>query len=225
MTGSLISPSSVATSMTSSLTPVRPVVRACAARAAASPAVPSRLPALAPGRTDGRAVEKRSYIKTVTATDQPPPVSPTRRSSSMWASVKNTSLKPCWPFIWCSGRTSMPGWPTSMMKKLRPRCLGTSRSVRASSIPRSAHWAPEVHTFWPSAVQPPSPGTALVCALARSEPGSGLREELAPQFLAAHQDGQEPGLLLLAAVNEQHRAAQQLAEPGGRGQRPHLREG
>ena len=122
---------------------------------------------------DGRAVEKRSYISTVTATDQPLPSSVISRSSSMCASVKNTSLNPCWPFIWCSGLTSMPGWPTSMTKKLRPRCLGTSRSVRASSIPRSAYWAPEVHTFWPLTVQPPPSCTALVCALARSDPDPG----------------------------------------------------
>ena len=175
----------------------------------------------------------RSYISTVTATDQPPPASPTRRSSSTCAPVKNTSLNPCSPFIWCSGRTSMPGWPTSMMKKLSPWCLGTSLSVLASSIPRSAHWAPEVQTFCPSTVQPPAPPAPSRHPPARPTrvahrpglragqvgPGARLGEELAPGLLAAGQRGQEPGLLLLASVHEQHRPAEQLAEPGRRRQR------
>ena len=30
-----------------------------------------------------------------------------------------------------------------------PACLGTSGSVRASRMPKSAWWAPEFQTFWP----------------------------------------------------------------------------
>ena len=112
-------------------------------------------------------------MSTVMATDQPPFSSLTRRSASMWASVKNTSLKWCSPFIWCSGRTSMPGWSTSMMKKLRPWCLGTSRLVRASSRPRSEVMAPEVQTFWPSTCHSSPSRRARVWALARSEPDPG----------------------------------------------------
>jgi hypothetical protein len=46
-------------------------------------------------------------------------------------------------------------------------------SVRASSMPRSANWAPDVHTFWPSTVHPAFRASALVWALARSEPDPG----------------------------------------------------
>ena len=51
------------------------------------------------------------------------------------ASVMNTSLNSDSPVIWWIGRTSTPGWRIGKMKKLIPRCLGTSQSVRATSSP------------------------------------------------------------------------------------------
>ena len=54
-----------------------------------------------------------------------------------------------------------------------PRCLGASRSVRASRMPHSARWAAEVHTFWPVTTHSSPSSTARVVMLARSEPASG----------------------------------------------------
>ena len=59
----------------------------------------------------------------------------------------NTSLKCDSPVICLIGRTSTPSWRIGKKKNEIPRCLGTSQSVRATSIPYSAVWAPDVHTF------------------------------------------------------------------------------
>ena len=54
-----------------------------------------------------------------------------------------------------------------------PWCLGTSGSVRASSIPMSAFWPLEVHTFWPFTIHSSPSRTARVWRPARSEPAEG----------------------------------------------------
>ena len=54
-----------------------------------------------------------------------------------------------------------------------PLCFGASGLVRATSIPRSATWPPEVHTFWPLTTHSSPSRTALVWMLARSEPAPG----------------------------------------------------
>ena len=54
-----------------------------------------------------------------------------------------------------------------------PWCLGTSGSVRAMSIPRSAFWPLDVHTFWPLTIHSSPSWTARVCRPARSEPADG----------------------------------------------------
>lgn len=61
----------------------------------------------------------------------------------------------------------------SMVKKVIPRCLGWSGSVRANSIPKSAVSALEFQTFCPLTTHSlPSP-SARVPTLARSEPEPG----------------------------------------------------
>jgi hypothetical protein len=70
---------------------------------------------------------KRSNISVVSATAQPPFSSPTMRSSPTRAPLKKTSLKPWAPFIWCSGRTSTPGW--SVPPLVEPR-----RGLRADGL-------------------------------------------------------------------------------------------
>ena len=56
---------------------------------------------------------------------------------------------------------------------MRPLCLGTSGSVRATSMHHLASWANVVQTFCPVTRQPPLSLTALVFSEARSEPDSG----------------------------------------------------
>ena len=54
-----------------------------------------------------------------------------------------------------------------------PACLGTSMSVRASSMPKSAESAAEFHTFWPVTTHSSPSRTARVPMLARSDPEPG----------------------------------------------------
>jgi hypothetical protein len=79
--------------------------------------------------------EVRSKPSVDSATAQPPFSSPMIADAATRASDRNTSLKPESPVIWISGRTSTPGWFIGSAKYVMPRCLGTSGSVRASSIP------------------------------------------------------------------------------------------
>ena len=115
----------------------------------------------------------RSLASVVLAAAQPllrPPIS---AESATRASVRKTSLKRECPVISFSGRTSTPSWSMSKAKYEMPWCLGTSTSVRASSMPRSAYWPPEVHTFWPLTIHSSPSLTARVCRPARSEPAWG----------------------------------------------------
>src|SRR6201996_6015576 len=54
-----------------------------------------------------------------------------------------------------------------------PACLGTSQSVRASSMPRSAWWALVFQTFWPLTTQLSPSSTAVVMSPATSDPAAG----------------------------------------------------
>src|SRR3954454_18923139 len=57
--------------------------------------------------------------------------------------------------------------------QLIPRCLGTSQSVRASNMPKSAEWALVLHNFWPFTTHSSPSCTAVVVKPARSEPLPG----------------------------------------------------
>jgi len=61
----------------------------------------------------------------------------------------------------------------STRKYVMPRCFGTSGSVRASRIPKSAWCAPEFHTFCPFTTHSSPSRTARVVSPARSEPAPG----------------------------------------------------
>ena len=104
---------------------------------------------------------------------QPLPRSPTTHDAGMRASSMKTSLKWATPVIWCSGRTSTPGWRIGRTSMLMPACLGTSQSVRASRMPRSDSSAPDVHTFWPVTTHSSPSSSARVVSPARSEPAPG----------------------------------------------------
>src|SRR5579884_4304228 len=58
-------------------------------------------------------------------------------------------------------------------KKVMPRCFGTSQSVRARSMARSARAAPVFHTFWPFTTHSSPCNSAVVVRPARSEPAPG----------------------------------------------------
>ncbi len=78
------------------------------------------------------------------------------------------------PEIWRSGRTVTPSASIGSTNIVRPRCLGTPASVRASSSPKEACWALVVHTFWPDTLQLRSSlRLARVWTPARSEPAAG----------------------------------------------------
>ena len=61
----------------------------------------------------------------------------------------------------------------SNANQVMPWCFGTSALVRAMSMPMSAIWPPEVHTFWPLTIHSSPSLTALVLRPARSEPAPG----------------------------------------------------
>ena len=54
-----------------------------------------------------------------------------------------------------------------------PWCLGTSGSVRTSSMPRSQNCAAEFHTFWPVTTNSSPSRTARHARPARSQPAPG----------------------------------------------------
>ena len=120
-----------------------------------------------------------SLRRVVRVTFHPPPTSPTTLSAGMRTSDRKTSLKWATPWAWTRGRISMPGERMSTMKNVSPSCLGTSGSVRATRMPKSAYWAFDVHTFWPFTTQSavssaPSPSrTARVASADRSDPAPG----------------------------------------------------
>ena len=116
----------------------------------------------------------RSYISVVRAVPQPLPTPPTTAPGSSATSSKKTSLNSASPEIWRSPRTVTPSASIGTMNIVRPLCLGTSGSVRASNSPKEANWALVVQTFWPASRQLPSSWwRARACTAARSEPAAG----------------------------------------------------
>ena len=82
-----------------------------------------------------RPIVTRSNISVVSAVPQPLPTPPTTASASIATSSKNTSLNSASPEIWRRPRTVTPSASIGTMNIVRPLCLGTSESVRASSRP------------------------------------------------------------------------------------------
>ena len=87
----------------------------------------------------------------------------------------------------------------SIRKYVRPLCLGTSVSVRATSMHHFEYWAPLVHTFWPVTIH--SPFVLHRACLQRREVRArlGLGEALAPDLLGGDDRGQVALLLLVGA--------------------------
>ena len=98
---------------------------------------------------------------------------------------------------------------------MRPLCLGTSGSLRATSMHHFASWANVVQTFWPVIRQPPFilDGFGLQRCEVRAR--LGLREPLAPDLLRGEDRLQIALLLLLGAVGDDHRAAHHEPEDVG----------
>ena len=115
----------------------------------------------------------RSKNSVVLATAQPLLSPPIRSASSTTASSKNTSLNSARPVISRSGRMVTPGWSSLNANHEMPACLGTSKSVRARSMPQSDSIAWELHTFWPEMIQRSPSRVGLVVRPARSEPLPG----------------------------------------------------
>ena len=67
------------------------------------------------------------------ATRQPSFSSPTRFSTGMRTSFRNSSANSDEPAMVRSGRTSMPGRSIGMISHVMPLCFGASGSVRTSS--------------------------------------------------------------------------------------------
>ncbi len=116
---------------------------------------------------------ERSWARVVLATAHPWLSPPTMAASGTRASVRKTSLNMAWPVISTSGRTSMPGWRMSQANQVMPWCLGRSGSVRAMSMPKSATWPSEVHTFCPLTIHSSPSLTARQVKPARSLPAPG----------------------------------------------------
>ena len=117
--------------------------------------------------------EALSTISVVLPTLQPLLSPPMRALSATRASSMNTSLNRARPVISVRGRTSTPGWSMAKANHEMPACLGWSGSVRASSMPMSETWPPEVHTFWPVITHSSPSRSARHWRLARSEPALG----------------------------------------------------
>ena len=75
----------------------------------------------------------RSKLRVTLATRQPSFSSPTRFSTGMRTSSRNSSANSAEPWTVTRGRTSMPGRSIGMMSQVMPLCFGESGSVRTSS--------------------------------------------------------------------------------------------
>src|SRR3954453_4385933 len=107
-----------------------------------------------------------------------------------------------------------------------PRCFGCSGSVRATSIPRSAVTAPDVHTFCPLTIQTSPSRTARVDELARSLPAPGSLNSWHHDSAPAARFRTHPPLVLLlvGGMVEDHRRTHDLAETERRGDGADLAE-
>ena len=106
-------------------------------------------------------------------TVQPSSTSPMRSLSGTTTSVMNSWQNSCEPLSISMRCTSIPSWWIGIMNTVRPRCLGTSQLVRASTRPQSDHQAPVVHTLEPFSIHCSPSRTAVVSAPATSEPPLG----------------------------------------------------
>ena len=92
----------------------------------------------------------------------------------MVTSSKNSWQKSASPVTCLIVSIVTPGWPPSGTMNIdRPRCFGTSQSVRASIRPWVATSAPEVQILEPLITQVSPSRVARVSAPARSEPPDG----------------------------------------------------
>ena len=85
--------------------------------------------------SEPRPIVTRSNISVVSAVPQPPLTSPQTASGGSLTSSKKTSLNSASPEIWRRPRIVTPWASIGTMNIVRPLCLGTSASVRASSRP------------------------------------------------------------------------------------------
>ena len=115
----------------------------------------------------------RSKNNVVCVTVQPLPSPPMRAASSTTASSRKISLKTASPVISRSGRIVTPGWSSGKANHEIPLCLGTSKFVRARSMPKAAPTAWLDQTFCPLTIQRSPSRTALVVRPARSDPAPG----------------------------------------------------
>ncbi len=98
------------------------------------------MPPLGPGEgnptwTPPAPIPVRSKCSVVWVTAQPLPAPPMTLSASQSAPSRKISLKTASPVISRNGRMVTPGWSSGNASHEMPACLGTARSVRASSIP------------------------------------------------------------------------------------------
>ena len=110
----------------------------------------------------------------------------------------------------------MPGWCMSRANHEMPLCFGTSTSVRAINMPRSAKCPPDVHTFWPFTMNTSPSRTAEVRMPARSDPASGSLNSWHQDSWPGHDRPEVPRLLLVRAVGHDRRAGQHHADSAGR---------
>ena len=83
------------------------------------------------------------------------------------------------------------------MNTVRPRCFGTSQSVRAKHRPQSDHHAPVVQIFEPLSTHSSPSRTAVVCAPGDVGSAARLGEELHPDLLALQNGGDVRELLFV----------------------------
>ena len=139
----------------------------------------------------------RSDARPEVMTRHPSSTSPSTCSGPTRTPSRKTSQNSSWPVISRIGRTSMPGRSIGMTKAVMPACRSTVGSVRASSVPMSAH-CPSVHQIFCPVTSHPSPsGSARVRSDGEVAAGVGLAEQLAPDVLTGPDAGEQRGLLLV----------------------------
>ena len=134
---------------------------------------------------------------------QPWSTSPSTCSGPTRTSSRKTSQNSAWPVISRIGRTSMPGRSIGITNAVMPACRSTVGSVRASSVPMSAHCASVLQIFWPVTSQPSPSRLGPGAERRQVAAGVGLAEQLAPDVLAGADPRQQLLLLRLGAELEQ----------------------
>ena len=144
--------------------------------------------------------ETRSLPRVTLASDQPWPRCPTRFSAGRRTSSRKTSLKVWAPVMSTRGRTVTPGASIGQMKYEIPWCSGRLGLGAGQQDPEPGHVGvarSRPSGRWTTHSSPSS--SARVVSDARSEPGAGLAEQLAPDLLAGQQR-QQVALLLLGGA-------------------------